>query len=64
MNDDIVIAGEASEGKDALQKAQELVPDVIIMDIAMPGIDGLKAIFEEKSEEMKQQGKNSDFNPI
>ena len=43
VNDDIVIAGEASEGKDALQKAQELVPDVIIMDIAMPGIDGLKA---------------------
>ena len=41
--DDIEIVGEASEGKEAIDRAQELVPDVIVMDIAMPTIDGLEA---------------------
>ncbi len=41
--DDIEIVGEASEGKEAIEKAQELVPDVIVMDIAMPEMDGLEA---------------------
>ncbi len=43
LNDDIEIVGEASEGKEAVAKAQELMPDVVIMDIAMPGMDGLEA---------------------
>jgi len=43
MHDDIDIVGEASEGKEAVEKAQELVPDVIVMDIAMLGMDGLEA---------------------
>ena len=41
--DDIEIVGEASEGKEAVEKAQELAPDVVVMDIAMPGMDGLEA---------------------
>ena len=41
--DDIEIVGEASEGKEAIEKAQELSPDVVVMDIAMPGLDGLEA---------------------
>ena len=43
LHDDLEIVGEASEGKEAIEKAQELSPDVIVMDIAMPGMDGLEA---------------------
>ena len=43
LQDDIEIVGEASEGKEAIEKAQELRPDVVVMDIAMPSMDGLEA---------------------
>lgn len=43
LHSDIEIVGEASEGKEAIEKAQELNPDVIVMDIAMPGMEGLEA---------------------
>jgi len=43
LHDDLEVVGEASEGKEAVVKAQELMPDVVIMDIAMPGMDGLEA---------------------
>ncbi len=43
LQDDIEIVGEASEGKEAIEKAQELVPDVVVMDISMPEMDGLEA---------------------
>lgn len=42
-HDDIEIVGEASEGKEAIEKTKELSPDVVVMDIAMAGMDGLEA---------------------
>ncbi|MFH1381848.1 MAG: response regulator transcription factor [Chloroflexota bacterium] len=43
LHKDIEIVGEASDGKEAIDKVQELSPDVVIMDIAMPSMDGLEA---------------------
>jgi DNA-binding NarL/FixJ family response regulator len=40
---DIEICGEASNGEEAVRKAQELNPDLIIMDFTMPVMDGLEA---------------------
>ena len=43
LQEDIEIIGEASDGKEAVEKALDLVPDVVVMDIAMSGMDGLEA---------------------
>jgi NarL family two-component system response regulator LiaR len=40
----IAVVGEASNGKEALAQAQALDPDVTLMDLAMPEMDGLEAI--------------------
>ena len=41
---DIEVVGEAENGKDAVSKAQRLQPDVILMDLVMPEMDGIEAI--------------------
>jgi DNA-binding NarL/FixJ family response regulator len=40
---DIEVVGEASDGREALAQARELQPDVVLMDIRMPELDGLEA---------------------
>jgi DNA-binding NarL/FixJ family response regulator len=40
---DIDVVGEAADGHEAVDKAQELMPDVVLMDVRMPGQSGIKA---------------------
>lgn len=45
---DIEVAGEASDGKAAIAQVETLDPDVVLMDIAMPGLGGIEAALEMK----------------
>ncbi|MEC7471737.1 MAG: two-component system response regulator NarL [Pseudomonadota bacterium] len=42
LEDDLETVGEAGNGEDAIRLAQEVEPDLILMDLNMPGIDGLE----------------------
>ena len=41
---DMEMAGEADGGEDALRMCEQLAPDVVLMDLVMPGVDGVAAI--------------------
>ncbi|NGN67458.1 response regulator transcription factor [Streptomyces sp. A7024] len=41
--DDISVSGEAANGAEAVRMAAELRPDVVLMDVRMPGLDGIEA---------------------
>jgi NarL family two-component system response regulator LiaR len=44
LQDGLEIVGEASDGNEAIEQAQRLEPDVILMDLVMPGLDGIGAM--------------------
>jgi DNA-binding NarL/FixJ family response regulator len=44
--DDFVVVGAAADGAQAVEKAAELDPDVVLLDLAMPVMDGLQALPE------------------
>lgn len=46
LQDAFEIVGEAADGEEAVQRAAELEPDVILMDLVMPGLDGVSAMRE------------------
>ena len=43
LEPDLEVVGEASTGSEALTLAQTLTPDVVLMDVEMPGMDGIEA---------------------
>jgi two-component system response regulator DegU len=57
MESDINVIGEADSGESALLKAEQLSPDIILMDVKMPGINGIETIRQLKE-------KNCDANVI
>src|SRR5882757_2888549 len=44
LEDDFEIVGEASDGREVLERVQELDPDVLLLDLRMPNLDGLSAL--------------------
>jgi DNA-binding NarL/FixJ family response regulator len=51
--DDIDVVGQASDGREAVDACKKLDPDVVLMDIAMPGLGGIEAALEIRKEGMR-----------
>ncbi len=45
---DMEVVGEAADGRAAIERAKELLPDIIVMDVSMPELNGLKATVKIK----------------
>lgn len=48
LHEDMQVVGEAANGEDAIAQAKLLAPDVVLMDIKMPGMDGIVATLQLK----------------
>jgi DNA-binding NarL/FixJ family response regulator len=44
VQDDIEVVGEAADGSEGVARAEELKPDIVLMDVRMPGMDGIDAL--------------------
>src|SRR5690606_6206406 len=44
VQDDIEVVGEAADGAEGVARAEELRPDVVLMDVKMPGTGGIEAL--------------------
>jgi DNA-binding NarL/FixJ family response regulator len=49
VQEDIEVVGEAADGAEAVARAEALTPDVILLDLKMPGVDGQAALEELRS---------------
>jgi two-component system, NarL family, response regulator LiaR len=49
LQDDIEVVAEASDGREAVEAASQFDPDVVLLDLVMPGLDGLGALKELRS---------------
>ena len=52
--EDLAVVGEASDGQEAIAAVERLDPDVVLMDIAMPGLGGIETTIE-----LKKQGRRA-----
>jgi DNA-binding NarL/FixJ family response regulator len=49
LHDDLEVVGEAANGREALAQAEALLPDVVVMDLLMPDLDGIAATAQLKA---------------
>ena len=51
LQPDMTIVGESPTGEDALDKAREATPDIVVMDILLPGMNGIEAARKIRAEQ-------------